>query len=717
VVFGSRVRRLLPLLLIASLVLPGCAASRKRKAPPTKPIVMAVKVKGGKALKSADITPHLAQRSTSVMAFLPVFHLFNKTFFLDGTTWEKDRVRIANLYALQGYFDARVVGTQLTPSKKLLPNGEPRSVKIFHTVTEGEPSFLRSLCAEAGEEPVPDCGPTFTLKLHAGLPDTTHPRMPELTPQLQVELDAVVREKLPMRPGERFAMEDVDATAKLMTRRLRAKSYSRAVVTSRVDARPEEHVVDVAFDVWIGPPAVFGKFTVQGLSKVRQVYVTRLIKWEEGKPWDGDAVARTQQAVYDLGLFSLVTVGPVPDRALILDVDGKEIVGVQINLKERKPGTVRPGIGIGFQRDRFDVHGSIGLSHLNVFRRLVRGDLYLKGGYKFISEDDHFVVGNFDAALTWPIPQAGLEFFGKGSVDLDVEVGYKMWSPEAEAGVAWSPWKPFRLALSYSLSYVDLFPDDRVAELQAAGELDKSDIEFEDGYFLSRLRQEIILDLRDQPLAASRGILGRVVVEEAGGPIGGTFRYVKLTGDLRGYIPLGTPRLVLAGKAWASWIHVWGEETGVPVSEAVYAGGDGSVRGWKPKYLGPRTREIDCDRADCIVPTGGRFGATGSVEFRGNPVGGLWLAGFSDIGRAWVEPGAILDAEQFFDDLQVSVGGGVRYDTPIGRIRLDIAVHPEPWTDDVFLLPWDQIWNGETESWDPGVPAIWNIHFGIGESF
>lgn len=713
--YQSGVSRPFALVLIALMLLPACAGTRKRKAPPTQPIVMAVKVQGGKAIKSGQITPHLGQRATSPLAFLPVFHLFNKTFFLDGTTWEKDRVRIANLYAMQGYFDARVTGTQLKPGRQELPNGQPRYVRIFHRVEEGEPSTLRPACSD--EERIPDCGPTFTLKLNSGLPDAQHEHMPELSPTQIVEIDTLLRSGLPLRAGETFALEDVEATTKLMTKRLRARGFSRAVVRHTVDAYPEQHLVDVRFEAWVGPPAVFGKYTVQGLDKVRQIYVTRLVKWEEGAPWNGDTVSTVQQAIYDLGLFSLVTVGPVPDRALILSDKGEEVVALQIILKERKPGTLRPGVGIGFQRDRFDVHGSIGVSHLNLLRRMVQGSVYLKGGYAYLGPDDHFPIGDLDLSLRLPFPQIGLEFFGSAGVELDVQVGYKLWSPEAAAGAAISPWKPLRLSVSYSLAYFDLFPDDRVAELQVSGELDKSDIEFEDGYFLSRLRQEIVLDLRDKPLSASSGVLARVVADEAGGPIGGTYRYVKLTGDLRGYVPFAGKRIVLAGRAWASWIHVWGDETGVPVNEAVYAGGDGSVRGWKTKYLGPRTRETNCNRADCIVPTGGRIGATGAVELRGNPIGGLWIAGFSDFGRVWTAPDAILDAAQFFEDLQFSVGGGVRYDTPIGRLRLDFAVHPTEWTDPVFLLPWDQAWDGEAEGWVDAVPAIWNIHFGIGESF
>jgi len=102
----------------------------------------------------------------------------------------------------------------------------------------------------------------------------------------------------------------------------------------------------------------------------------------------------------------------------------------------------------------------------------------------------------------------------------------------------------------------------------------------------------------------------------------------------------------------------------------------------------------------------------GSLELRGNPGAGLWLAVFADFGWVWE------DVDEFKalglvppDGLQFSVGGGVRYDTPIGRLRLDLAVHPREWTYSGFQ---DQTWiHQDTQRG----PSFWNLHFGIGESF
>ena len=238
------------------------------------------------------------------------------------------------------------------------------------------------------------------------------------------------------------------------------------------------------------------------------------------------------------------------------------------------------------------------------------------------------------------------------------------------------------------------------------------------------LRQEIVLDLRDNLLAPNRGLFASANVDEALPP--GGFRYVKVIGDLRGYIPLGTPRLVLAARGVGSYIHTWGDQHQVPIQEALFAGGDGSVRGWKPRYLGPRTVEEDCDRRDCIIPLGGKVGFTGTLELRGKLYDGggfgIWLAGFSDVGRVWAEKEEIDSASTFFEDLQVSLGGGARFDIgAIGRLRLDFAIHPGPWTDPYFRQRQIKPPHCPTLAQCPEdlrlEPARWSIHFGIGESF
>lgn len=112
----------------------------------------------------------------------------------------------------------------------------------------------------------------------------------------------------------------------------------------------------------------------------------------------------------------------------------------------------------------------------------------------------------------------------------------------------------------------------------------------------------------------------------------------------------------------------------LPASLRFFAGGDNSVRGYKYKSLGPEDSAGE--------PKGGRHMLTGSLEYE-HPVKAddWWLAAFVDAGNAF-------DTDQI--DAKVGYGVGVRWYSPVGRLRLDVAFPNDKEDDD------------------------WRIHFGIG---
>jgi translocation and assembly module TamA len=123
------------------------------------------------------------------------------------------------------------------------------------------------------------------------------------------------------------------------------------------------------------------------------------------------------------------------------------------------------------------------------------------------------------------------------------------------------------------------------------------------------------------------------------------------------------------GATWAAHIE------DVPASRRFFAGGDNSIRGFGLDALGPR----DPDTGSVV---GGRYLAVGSLEYE-RRVQGPWSAAvFTDFGNAF-DPGFDADWEQ-------SVGAGVRFATPIGPVRLDLA----------YALTKD--------------PAGFRLHFGLG---
>ncbi|KAA8997718.1 outer membrane protein assembly factor [Affinibrenneria salicis] len=104
------------------------------------------------------------------------------------------------------------------------------------------------------------------------------------------------------------------------------------------------------------------------------------------------------------------------------------------------------------------------------------------------------------------------------------------------------------------------------------------------------------------------------------------------------------------------WIET-GSFSRVPPSLRFFAGGDRSIRGYKYKSISPRDDEDKLTGASRLV--------TGSLEYQYNVTGKWWGAVFVDSGEA------VNDIKQ--DDFKTGAGVGVRWASPIGPVKLDIA--------------------------------------------
>ena len=95
----------------------------------------------------------------------------------------------------------------------------------------------------------------------------------------------------------------------------------------------------------------------------------------------------------------------------------------------------------------------------------------------------------------------------------------------------------------------------------------------------------------------------------------------------------------------------------VPPDLRFFAGGDRSVRGYKYESISPEDENGDLTGAEKLI--------TASVEYQYRVTGDWWGAVFFDIGQA---------VHDFDDqDLKKGVGLGVRWNSPLGPIKLDIA--------------------------------------------
>jgi translocation and assembly module TamA len=94
----------------------------------------------------------------------------------------------------------------------------------------------------------------------------------------------------------------------------------------------------------------------------------------------------------------------------------------------------------------------------------------------------------------------------------------------------------------------------------------------------------------------------------------------------------------------------------LPSSLRFFAGGDNSIRGFDYESLGPTGPDGDVE--------GGRYLAIGSLEYENMFWGNWGGAFFTDFGNAM---------NRFGDPIEYSVGFGLRWRSPVGLIRVDIA--------------------------------------------
>ena len=141
--------------------------------------------------------------------------------------------------------------------------------------------------------------------------------------------------------------------------------------------------------------------------------------------------------------------------------------------------------------------------------------------------------------------------------------------------------------------------------------------------------------------------------------------FVKAQATYSHYLPLTNSRkFVLALRGSVGTITA-NSINGIPPDERFYAGGGGSVRGIKYELAGP------LDNKDS--PLGGLSIVELNSELRWRINETFGLVGFVDAGSSFSDPVPFSGG-----NLQVGAGIGVRYYTPIGPVRLDVAVPVDP---------------------------------------
>ena len=454
-------------------------------------------------------------------------------------------------------------------------------------------------------------------------------------------------------------------------RRLQAYFKARGYYDIKVEASgaPEEAVngrVPVQITIAAGPVYHFDGVTVSGLSRLHPSYVIKRFTKLRGKTYSPDVLDERFRTLMKTGLFNLVQIKPVPvdGHLLRLDISAEEAKSKEFGLSIGY-GSYEGGIfGVQYRdRDLFG-YGRPLTTSIEVSQRAYRGEI--------LYEDPFFLDTDFSFRARLAAINFRFDGYTKFELGGRLELTRKITKYD-EAGV------------TFAVRHVKIIDADI-----------KPIFLGDENYFVNTLGFTNTLDMRESPFVTPRGFLINNTLDLASSAFGSDIEFIRGTIRVGYYLPFGpkplTPGVVedmpgtllqrwfqqssIAFGARAGIIHsltVSGPEeaTAVPIDERFFNGGSDTVRSFGERDLGPHDHRGH--------PLGGEFFTVFNIEYTFPIFGELQGALFTDAGNLLPtaeEPG--------LDDMRYAIGAGLRYKLPVGPIRLDYGVNPDPHPDEDF---------------------------------
>jgi translocation and assembly module TamA len=397
--------------------------------------------------------------------------------------------------------------------------------------------------------------------------------------------------------------------------------FGAAFEVSEVRVEPGAHSASVTLNLVGGPRYTFGDIEVVGDLLERRL-VDAYIPFRTGEPYDAALVARLRRNLADSGYFGRSFVTADADAA----VDRAVPIRIELFARQR-PWTY--AFGLGYATDtgpRIRVDATNYLLNDRGHRASVKS---------VISKDQ----SSLDLQYRMPHinPLSDWFIFDAGVAHLDSETST---SEISRVGARHT----YERGAWVETDFVDLtFEDFRVADQYGQSRLVLL------GTTFSRTS-------RDQTLRPTHGYRVDTTLRGATQPLGSDTDFAQVLANgriIEGLTDRGSLRAIVRASAGWTWKDKF---TDLPPTIRFFAGGDTSIRGYAFQDVGP---EVDGN-----VVGGSRL-LTGSIEldyeFRSN-----WSA------AAFVDSGSAYDSTP---DFVTGVGVGVRWFSPVGPIRVDVA-HP-----------------------------------------
>ncbi len=474
---------------------------------------------------------------------------------------------------------------------------------------DGEP-----LLVEVIVEP----GPAFTLTEHNFELRNLQGTPPPLDP-----------EALGSPIGERSEAVPIIEAEDAAIAALRRAGYAYARFDDRdAVADPRDRTVRVTSIINAGRPYTFGEVTFDGLRRVDEEYLRTYISWEEDDIFDLSTLRDFQQDLVRTRLFNTVIAEPPEDAP-----ENGSSLPIMVEVTERRRRTLSVGL-------RFDTEDGPATEASIENRNLFGRNETLRFEVRLGAEER-------GGAISFRVPQVGRDgqnlVFGTEYQDREEEA-FEGETFTANIGLERELNEEWRTGLGLAYELSDVTEDDEDRDIEIYG-----------------IPAFIDYDNTSDPLDPRSGFRARV----EGAPFYGTVdgeatSFLRIDSRASAYFPLTEDQsLVLATRARVASIAS-DDVFDVPVTRRIFAGGGGSVRAFGTDTLGPEDDDGDARGGLSAV----ELGAELRFPIRGN-IGGV----------AFIEAGEVSDETlpKLQDGLRYGAGTGIRYASPIGPVRADIA--------------------------------------------
>jgi outer membrane protein assembly factor BamA len=712
---GLRAARTLGLLLVfgfmSVLLTTGCTT-----VPEGRSAVKTIDFTGNDAIDADDLREKIA--TTDTTKFLGLFRgiVYDYSIF-DRFVLERDLQRIERYYRAMGYYHARARAGRVFFV-------EPNKVRVDVRIEEGEPVLVARVDIHGLE----------------GFPEDKRKQITRrITRQLCGKGGCTASEDARAFQEERFKK-----AAELLEHAVGDEGHAFAVVQRAADVDLPKNRVAVGYFVKLGPKAKYGKVAIVGLGKVPEEPVRRALNLTEGQPYSRSELDLAERALLDLNVFSSVVITPTLEQNQA--TQDNPTIPIKVTVETAKLKGIHLGGGAQADSLQTDLHLVGGWEHRNFFGGLRSISFEVKPGVVLYPTR----VPSFETPRNL-LPKLRLNAQFRQPGFLEPRTSFVTRLEGSRAPVIYPGSSTSDKVLGYDDARVAAGLERAFNSLNLFGQLLHT-VQYDRPFmylgaldpdlhpvWISYPEVSLALDLRDQKVHPHEGARVSTDLQVAG--VGGSAVDLKTTTEVSGYVPLAR-KWTLAARVNVGLLFAqnygdtieatsngasyendparrpgWVRDIQLMFLRGYVAGGPGSNRGYALREIGPHgivpqatstLANTNCtqnpDNPDCNLPLGGFTLWEASLELRYPISGALSGAFFTD--TADVSPKAV---NFRLNRPHLSVGAGLRYDTPVGPIRLDAG----------YRIPGLQAPKGASGEGIPtetfGLPIA--LSFGIGESF